>query len=413
MVYVVGRGLYIKEVLVFLLGFSILYFVSIDAYGGCELSNSDFFMPISDTGTQDFINEICGEQDDYKVNDLPSFVDKDLVYDCSLGATGLRFDGKRVVHVVKGATLKVKNCRFIYDPDYSSRYLFKLIKGSLVLENNEVIIGGGSHYGNGSHAIRKLSKAGPRHWFIKSINDGNKVTFLDNRFLGLNWYASGVLFSNAAGIVEYNIQGNNFSRLHGVLYLGGSTGVVSNNSFFRNSFGNIVSKNVDGLMLEGNALFFPGNGTAGDGFTLSNVVDAKILNNKIISGSCYGLWVRGSVNNLLIKGNVISNGITSAIYLHGNGEKELISIEENFVSGNGGRALAVMGSVEKLKVTGNVFNGNARGGKQVYIRDSSGIGKFHWRGNVDFQDFKKPKDIMDFYSHVIPFAENPLPLALD
>lgn len=405
MVGVAANKLCVKDTLVSILYFLILCSFSVVSYGDCDLSGSDFFMPTINTSTEEFIDEVCGEKSNYKSNDLPLLVNKDLIYDCSLDSGGLRFDGSNVVQILNGANLTIKNCRIIYDPEYSSRYLFKLIEGGVFLENNEIVIGGGRKHGNIDHAVRKLSKAGPRHWLLKSVKEGNKVTLLDNRFLGLNWYASGVLFSSAPGVVEYNIQGNSFSRLHGVLYLGGSTGIVSNNNFFRNSFGNIVSKNVDGLMLEGNSLFFPGNGTAGDGFTLSNVVNAKILNNKVVAGSCYGLWVRGSVDNLLIKGNVISNGITSAIYLHGNGVKQSISIEDNIISGNGGRALAVMGAVDDLKVTANVFNGNARGGKQIYIKDSSAIRQLDLKGNVDFQDFKNPKDIMDYYTHVTSFGE--------
>jgi len=169
---------------------------------------------------------------------------------------------------------------------------------------------------------RDNAYSAPSEWIIsvKSCNECS-IKIIDNIAHNFARYKFGFFQSqqlpksSVVQIIENKIEG-----FHGVYYVNGTEkSVIRNNELRRNSFGNIVASNSSKLKITNNKVIFPGNGTSGDGLTVSGGVDIEILDNEVIAGSCYGIWListsKSPLSEIIVKNNIITDGITSGIYI--------------------------------------------------------------------------------------------------
>ncbi|KAB0479779.1 right-handed parallel beta-helix repeat-containing protein [Pseudomonas reinekei] len=226
----------------------------------------------------------------------------------------------------------------------------------------------------------------PRFWVVASGMSGRKkhasikVKVKNNKFESKNIYSVGAINLsiktgaaplNAKNIINMKIggevEGNKFYNFHGVIkFEGGENVLVSDNFLMKNSYFNIAASG-NKIAIQDNEIRYPGNGTTGDGITVLGImVDSEISGNNIYAGSCYGIWINVShASNVIIKDNLIVNGITSAIYVS-NGivesDKDIngIIIDNNVMTGNSGFAIAIQNG-RNIEITNNNFEGNAPG----------------------------------------------------
>lgn len=219
---------------------------------------------------------------------------------------------------------------------------------------------------------RKLYEKGPEKWLIYTGKSARgRIEISDSSFRAKDPYFMGGLFVRNGTQVSCRIINNEFCGLHGVIYFGNAGGAeICGNYLFRNSFGNIVGGGAR-LHIEDNQILFPGNGTSGDGVTLSGVSDSILKRNTIQFGSCYGIWIE-KAHNLQISQNNILNTITSALYLAQDCTN--ITISENVLSQNRSYGIAVEGKVDGLIIDGNILHCNnpAMAEQQIMIQSLIG-----------------------------------------
>ena len=228
----------------------------------------------------------------------------------------------------------------------------------------------------------------PNYWLIGmrdvSENSGGTTQFIlrNNRFLSAHAYAAGAIALRQTITTKVKpklageIASNEFQGFHGVITANSMQRFkVSNNRLVKNSFANIF---VGGhkVQVTGNRIYYPGNGTTGDGITVvDDFTDSLIDGNSIFVGSCYGMWIKSDyVNGLLITNNTVVNGITTAIQVEGiNNPVKNVMVKNNLISGNKGFAITFLG-VESSSIEDNNFSDNAPGfPSQVYIERSPGL----------------------------------------
>ena len=209
-----------------------------------------------------------------------------------------------------------------------------------------------------------------------------KLVIRNSNFINEQPYAAGALELLQTASADFlptlkgEIEGSEFYGFHGVIRANNLQGfTVSGNRLVKNSFANIFVHGDD-VTVKSNKIYFPGNGTTGDGITaLGKLTDSVIDNNTIFVGSCYGILVRGrEVSDLKVVNNTIINGITTAVLVAGAENKAKdVSVTNNMISGNYGFAVAFSG-VESSKIEGNYFSNNAIGyPSQVYIESSPNV----------------------------------------
>ena len=201
-------------------------------------------------------------------------------------------------------------------------------------------------------------------------------------FINKNSYSSGAmnLIQNTRlendSVLVGEIVDSQFEGFHGVISANKMKGFkVSGNQLSRNSFANIFVGGDD-VEVSNNKIYYPGHGTTGDGITvLGRFVNGRILGNTIFVGSCFGMLFRGDeISNLLIEGNSIINGVTTAIQIEGVTSKARdIVIRENVMAGSYGFAISFL-DVENSIIERNNFSENAKGfPSQVYMEKSTGV----------------------------------------
>lgn len=316
-------------------------------------------------------------------------------YSCHAGQV-LDLSSKHI-RINEGGVLTIKNCRIIYRVPSKSKVkeLIVVDGGGISLVDNEILLSISDDVLVGRN---NLSTSGPSHWLVRSTGK-SEIVFERNDISVAQWYGVGLLFSRKNDQVVYRVVDNCFEHLHGVLYLGNATGQIVGNKFMRNSFGNIVAGKGDDLNIANNQIFFPGNGTSGDGMTLSNIANSTITDNKIVGGSCYGIWMSGVNENVSIVENLITDDITSALYFSEKGRFDNFEVLSNTLINNGGSAIALLGSVDRFVVRGNIFHGNSRGGDQLLISRKLKKGSYSFIDNLEFLEIDR-SIVGDGYSHV-------------
>ncbi|MEG0868749.1 MAG: right-handed parallel beta-helix repeat-containing protein [Hafnia sp.] len=228
----------------------------------------------------------------------------------------------------------------------------------------------------------------PKYWAVGISRVGAdpanvvRVTVRNTRFINRQAYAAGALdfWRNAqvvnAAILKGEIVENEFENFHGVISVNNMKGFkVSENRLVRNSFHNIFVSG-EGVLIKDNKVYYPGNGTTGDGVTvLGKFVSSKIEGNTIFVGSCFGVLMRGGeLSNFSVERNTIINGVTTAIQIEGATNKATgVSVKNNVISGNYGFAITLL-RVEDATIESNDFSDNAKGfPSQIYVEESSRV----------------------------------------
>ena len=136
--------------------------------------------------------------------------------------------------------------------------------------------------------------------------DGNQFN-IDNPF------TAGLLITTASiPTTDLKFTHNRFERFHGVLYLIASdNSLVADNTFFRNSYGNIVIIGNSGKIIH-NSIYFSGNDHLGNSIDVIDSSNITISNNLLFTPTCHGIYIMNS-HHLAIEGNNITGGITYAM----------------------------------------------------------------------------------------------------
>ncbi len=211
-----------------------------------------------------------------------------------------------------------------------------------------------------------------------AIVDGLEIK--GNSFDSAYWYGGGVLMArDVKGLPRARIQNNSVWGHHGGFYLDrADDGLVTDNRMTHVSYGNIVLRKSKRLDVARNSLIYPGNGTGGDGLTLTNLEDSLVEHNTIINGACYGMWLHTPMKNVTISQNVVFGGITTGLMLAepsqvpptGTYHFSNIAIRDNLFSHNRGWGLIAI-SGDQFQIENNIFQANAddRFGNQHYFLD--------------------------------------------
>ena len=96
------------------------------------------------------------------------------------------------------------------------------------------------------------------------------------------------------------------------------------------------------MNISNNKIHFPGNGTSGDGMTLSSLSNVLIDSNQIIGGSCYGIALGGKNGSITFNENLISDDITSALYFSKGSTYNDVIISNNLFLNNDAWAIAFL-----------------------------------------------------------------------
>jgi len=146
------------------------------------------------------------------------------------------------------------------------------------------------------------------------------VTLNDNTFTIDQEYAAGLLITaSSIATTGFSITNNTFKHFHGVLYLIASdNAMVSNNTFLRNSYGNLVSIGNNNQIIH-NTFAFSGNNRLGNAIDVIDSTNTSIRNNTLLTPTCHGIYVLNS-HGLLIDSNRVMGGITYAMNIYSNPE---------------------------------------------------------------------------------------------
>ena len=160
---------------------------------------------------------------------------------------------------------------------------------------------------------------------------------------------------------NWRIEQNLIQGFHEALSLSESENcVIANNTLKLNSFGNIFVSGAD-LRIEANTILFPGAGTSGDGVTVSNIRNLRLVRNHIFYGTCYGVWFCGTAQSVVIEDNIIASGITSGINLQSLSQHEIpfreIQIRRNIFANNGAYGTQIFHG-QKIVLEENIYIGN-------------------------------------------------------
>jgi len=376
-----------KKLILIVLSFSFLH---ADTNQYC--SNLNNFTNVSDENLNNYKELLCNDKKEF------FSLEEDFI-DCKKST-------KKILLIDKNITLKnqektIKNCNIIF-----KNQIF-LENSNLNLFNNNIIAL------LGENDRSNASMEGPNAFLIVvKKSEKNIINMHHNNIYSLDNYSAGLIFSNAKKDYKdysiYNIKDNTFNNLHGVLYINYFTGEIKNNNFLRNSFGNMVFSYTENISVENNNIYFPGNGTSGDGMTLSFLNNSTFKNNKIVGGSCYGIAVRGNNKNVKFIENLISDDITGALYFAPNTKGKNILIKNNLFLNNDSWAIAFTNNTlfSDLHISNNIFHkGNDTKLSDnlkynVYISGTSKFKDITTENNLYFDPFLGKEKRIKNYTHV-------------
>ncbi|NOR68915.1 MAG: hypothetical protein GQ532_04350 [Methylomarinum sp.] len=390
-------------------------------YLGCNVAfanadkyctNLDKFTWIKKSNIQNFKNSFCN-----KPNITIETNAKSINIDCKDSDKYLLID--KPLTLDNGEVNTIKNCNIIQN----SEILLK--KANLDLLNNNIV----ALFGENTNL--KANVNGPLDFLFKIYHNKTKrnINVKHNTIYSLDKYSSGFIWTytkpatmDSSNYDSIHIIGNNFNNLHAVLYLHYFSGEIKDNYFYRNSFGNIVFSYANNVTVNNNKILFSGNGTSGDGMTLSNLQNTIIDSNQIIAGSCYGIAIGGNNKKLKITNNLISDDITSALYFKPMSSYKTIEIKNNIFLNNDSWSIAFNKNTifKDLIISNNIFHKGVqenpddksknKGGernnlrKNIYMHASSIVENVNKDDNIYFNNFLKLDKRIKDYSHVKPFS---------
>lgn len=254
-------------------------------------------------------------------------------------------------------------------------------KTSFTAANNNILI-------NTPYSDRNLESPWdqpPLYWLFgmprKEMDEGGflNLAIKNNKLVSSSPYSTGAIAirqipgESVSPTLTGEISQNEFNGFHGVIALDNLRKFhISDNRLLKNNYANIFAGGEEVEITE-NKIYYPGNGTTGDGITvIGKLKNSRIDGNTIFDGSCYGILIRGSeITRLQISNNTILNGITTAIQLDAI-EKPIsdITVKGNIISGNKGFAVTFVG-VRDSSIEHNHFTANAPGfPAQIYVERS-------------------------------------------
>jgi len=266
----------------------------------------------------------------------------------------------------------------------ASNYLISVrggSKSSFTATNNNIHI-------NTPYSDRNLENPWdqpPLYWLFgmpkKEMDEGGflKLAIKNNKLVSSSPYSTGAIAirqipgERVSPTLTGEISQNEFNGFHGVIALDNLHKFqISENRLLKNNYANIFAGGEE-VEITDNKIYYPGNGTTGDGITvIGKLVNSRIDGNTIFDGSCYGILIRGGeITRLQISNNIILNGITTAIQLDAI-EKPIsdITLTGNVISGNKGFAVTFMGVSDSI-IEHNHFTANAPGfPAQIYVERS-------------------------------------------
>jgi len=263
------------------------------------------------------------------------------------------------------ATLTITNSQVLGTLTRKIPNLFVVENGKLVMDKNVVSI---KSSGIAEHPQTQSLEN------VIQLTFGN-VSLTNNSFKIDNYYTAGFLITTAiAPSTGLNFVNNKFEGFHGVLYLIASDhSLIKNNTFIRNSYGHIVIIGNHST-IENNTIMFSGNYRLGNSIDIIDADNVNIINNRIFTPTCHGIYILNS-HNVLVEGNSVFGGITYAMNVYSNPEtlakddqyllafvphkkmRHMISsnikIKNNFMSQN--RFGVAASDTDKLIVENNTF----------------------------------------------------------
>jgi parallel beta-helix repeat protein len=266
--------------------------------------------------------------------------------------------------ITNNATLTISNSIVNGNLSKNSPLLINVDKGNLSLSNNQFDIK--------SVDIAPHQTTQSLHYVIQIGMGGLNMT--GNRFQIDEPFTAGLLITTSTlPTANINIVNNKFERFHGVLYLiSTDNALISGNTFFKNSYGNLVVIGSNSKII-GNTIYFSGSNRLGNAIDVIDSNNILVSKNLILTPTCHGIYVFNSTD-VVVDLNRISGGITYAMNILSNPEtltpseyvkeiirnhkmKNLISsnitITNNYMSQN--RYGIAASDVNGLTVQNNIF----------------------------------------------------------
>ncbi len=201
------------------------------------------------------------------------------------------------------ATLTIKKCTINGTLSETNPVLFNVSSGTLRMKDNTVTVN--TFNLNAHPATQSLQH-------VIQVAMG-KVHLKKNTFSIDKTYTAGLLLTTASiPTTDFVITNNSFKNFHGVLYLLASdNALVSDNNFFMNSYGHIVSIG-NHLQIIHNTIAFSGNDRLGNAIDIIDSDQAIISRNLLLTPTCHGIYVLNS-HHVTVDSNRIYGGITYAM----------------------------------------------------------------------------------------------------
>jgi len=201
------------------------------------------------------------------------------------------------------ATLTIKNSVINGTLSKSNPILFSVETGQLNFDHNQVNVK--------TDDLPQHPKEQSLQYVIMlglgSLNLNGSAFQIDSIF------TAGLLVTTAT-IPSSNIKitHNKFERFHGVLYLIASdNALVQDNTFMRNSYGQIVIIGNNDKVIH-NTILFSGNYHLGNSIDVIDSNNITISKNLLFTPTCHGIYIMSS-HDVVIDSNRISGGITYAM----------------------------------------------------------------------------------------------------
>lgn len=208
------------------------------------------------------------------------------------------------------ASLTIKNSNIQGTLSKAIPLLFYVEDGKLSMENTQVDV-----------TTKNLTEHPKTQSleYVMGLGLGN-INLAGNTFKIDKLYTAGLLITTSTiPSTGLKITNNYFEKFHGVLYMIASdNALVADNTFKRNSYGQIVMIGNNSKILH-NSIFFSGNYRLGNSIDVIDSTNITISKNALFTPTCHGIYVLNS-HDMVIDSNRISGGITYAMNVLSNPE---------------------------------------------------------------------------------------------
>lgn len=208
--------------------------------------------------------------------------------------------------ITNNASLDIENCTINVTMSPTNPFFISLLTGSLTLKNNIVRI---------RSKNLPLTPLDQSLYYAIQIQQGTNVNIIHNIFSVDKFCTVGWLLTNQQFCAtNLNVSDNRVENFHGGVYLTNSENVlISHNTFFHVSFGNIYIIGYNSI-IKGNTIISSGNNNVGDGIDIIDSDGITVSDNFIGISSCYSILILRSKNILVDKNNIVG-GITYGIFI--------------------------------------------------------------------------------------------------